>query len=104
MGWGDCGEDSNGRPIGYVFPAICDEPDCKKEIDRGLSYACGNWHGETEWGCEKYFCSKHLLNTVQNREEDLLNVCNECYKNLMEQVKTEDCLIYDDHEGMIIEK
>lgn len=61
MGWGHCGHDSNGRPIGYSIEAFCDHPGCKKEIDRGLSYACGGMHGETEWGCEKYFCSDHLF-------------------------------------------
>lgn len=49
MGWGDCGKDSKGRPIGYVFSATCDHPDCLKEIDRGLSFVCGDMHGEDEY-------------------------------------------------------
>ena len=34
MGWGNCGTDSQGRPIGYIFEAICDHPGCKEKIDR----------------------------------------------------------------------
>lgn len=44
---------------GYGVPSYCEYPDCKKEIDRGVSYACG---GEpfSELGCDRYFCSVHL--------------------------------------------
>lgn len=49
MGWGNCGRDRRGRPIGYMFPATCDHPDCLEEIDRGLSFACGDMHGEDEY-------------------------------------------------------
>lgn len=59
MGWGDCGTDSKGRPIGYVHEATCDFPCCEAKIDRGLAYACGGMHGENE-GCEGYFCPAHL--------------------------------------------
>lgn len=78
MGWANCGKDSKGRPIGYAHAATCDEPGCEKEIDRGLSYACGNMHGETEYGCEKYFCEKHLR-IYESREGDLMGLCSECY-------------------------
>lgn len=62
MGWGDCGYDSKGRPIGYVHSAICDHPDCLEKIDRGLSYACGGMHGDCGGqACENYFCGKHLF-------------------------------------------
>jgi hypothetical protein len=53
MGWGDCGIDSQGRPIGYSFEAVCDHPECNEVIDRGLSHACGDMHGEDEISCEK---------------------------------------------------
>ena len=77
MGWADCGVDSNGRPIGYAFAATCDHPDCSEKIDRGLSYACGDMHGEGsnadgDGYCEKYFCSEHLLLT------DFGFRCGEC--------------------------
>jgi len=37
MGWGDCGDDNDGRPIGYNFPAACDHVDNKIVIDNRLS-------------------------------------------------------------------
>lgn len=77
MGWANCGEDSRGRPIGYAHTAKCDHPGCKKEIDRGLSYACGGMHGFTEHGCEKYFCSEHLSFAVEDGE-GICYVCDEC--------------------------
>lgn len=76
MGWANCGNDSSGRPIGYANSATCDHPGCKVKIDRGLSYACGNMHGETTWGCERYFCSKHLL--IVGRDHDS-QLCDECF-------------------------
>lgn len=69
MGWGNCGTDSKGRPIGYCHAARCDHPGCWAKIDRGLSYACGGMHGAGEhvgddlfndWTCEGYFCESHL--------------------------------------------
>lgn len=58
MGWANCGDDSNGRPIGYAHTATCDHPGCTKQIDRGLAYACGGMHGD-EYGCERYVCGEH---------------------------------------------
>lgn len=81
MGWGDCGTDSEGRPIGYVFEAICDEPGCDEQIDRGLSYACGDMHGEDEYSCEKYFCEKHqYIVDIKDNPIRCLGVCKICYK------------------------
>lgn len=45
---------------GYGVPAICEHPDCKKEIDRGMGYACGE-EPFSEIACDRYFCSKHLF-------------------------------------------
>lgn len=59
MSWAYCGTDSSGREIGYSIEAVCDEPGCEKEIDRGLAFACGGEHGEDEYSCERYFCEKH---------------------------------------------
>jgi hypothetical protein len=59
MGWG-YGHNNEGREIGYNVEAKCDEPGCHKDIDRGLSYACGGMHDGDEFGCGKYFCSEHL--------------------------------------------
>lgn len=60
MGWANCGEDRDGRSVGYAVVAPCDDPACEKEIDRGLAYACGGMHGESEYSCEGYFCSDHM--------------------------------------------
>lgn len=60
MGWGNCGTDDDGRPIGYNFRATCDHPGCTVKIDRGLSHVCGGMHGGGEYGCGRYFCSEHL--------------------------------------------
>jgi hypothetical protein len=85
MGWAFCGTDSKGREIGYGVSARCDHPGCKKRIDRGLSYACGGWHGVYAEGpntyecCERYFCEKHRYFCLPWGEEgDGLMLCAEC--------------------------
>lgn len=85
MAWGNCGTDSKGRPIGYNFPATCDHPDCLESIHRGLSYVCGDMHGEDEYSCEKYFCEKHKNNIIKTSDGTLQLVCDECYKLFEEQ-------------------
>lgn len=76
MGWANCGTDSKGRPIGYGFVAYCDHPGCGAKIDRGLAYACGGMHGDGgnngDFGCEGYFCTKHL---VFGRKDQLCHSC-----------------------------
>lgn len=47
------------RWIGYGVPAYCDHPDCWAEIDRGLTYVCGDEPYGGEHGCGLYFCSHH---------------------------------------------
>lgn len=67
--------------VGYNVEAHCDSPNCMRRIDRGLSYACGEMHGETEYGCEGYFCEEHR--TVPDLEDyDGPFVCHECAKAL----------------------
>lgn len=84
MGWGNCGTDSKGRPIGYSHSATCDHPVCNAEIDRGLSYACGGMHGETEYGCEGYFCTQHLTIT-EIADGECISVCADCLKTLVKE-------------------
>lgn len=79
MGWGNCGTDSQGRPIGYYHAATCDYPGCDKKIDRGLDYVCGDMHGADEYSCERYFCEEHHNRTVVTRDDRHLAVCDECY-------------------------
>ena len=45
------------RWAGYGVPAVCDQPGCETEIDRGLGYRCGD---ATDDGCGLSFCSSHL--------------------------------------------
>lgn len=85
MGWSDCGTDSKGRPIGYAFPAWCDEENCTAKIDRGLSYACGEMHGETGIDCEGYFCSRHLSGIVVTQDQTR-RVCGTCAKLLLTEI------------------
>lgn len=61
MSGGNCGNDKDGRPVGYAVQAGCDYPGCTAKIHRGLSYVCGGEHGGGEEGCGKYFCSAHLV-------------------------------------------
>ena len=83
MGWGNCGHDSRGRPIGYVFAATCDEPGCNAKIDRGLAYACGGMHGESI-GCEDYFCGDHMHYAHDPGEGRGIQVCARCAANYEE--------------------
>lgn len=83
MGWGHCGEDSQGRPIGYAFAAVCDHPGCRRPIHRGLDYACGDMHGEDEISCERYFCHHHRSNVVQ-LDSKLYSVCDGCAQALLD--------------------
>lgn len=78
MGWADCGTDSQGRPIGYGHEATCDHPLCDEVIDRGLAYACGGTHGDTEYSCEGYFCEKHRRHVDVDGEDSGLIVCLQC--------------------------
>lgn len=60
MGW-SIGYDNNWkRHVGYGVPAMCDQPECNTEIDRGLAFVCGGqqmYGGEN--GCGLHFCGEH---------------------------------------------
>lgn len=70
MSWSIGYDKKWNRDIGYGVPAWCDYPGCNTEIDRGLSYVCGNEPYGGEHGCGLYFCDKHHY-----REH---NCCNRC--------------------------
>lgn len=53
----------NGREVGYAVPAVCDEPGCEARINHGLSYLCGEMHGQDDDACGGYFCEGHLFYT-----------------------------------------
>ncbi len=85
MGWGNCGEDSKGRPIGYMHEATCDHEGCDEKIDRGLSYACGGRHGDCGGqACDKYFCTKHMksIEKIDEFTDELSSgqLCFSCYE------------------------
>lgn len=85
MGWANCGDDSNGRPIGYAHEATCDHEGCNKKIDRGLAYACGKMHGEDVHWCEGYFCYEHRVWVdLPDEVDDVAFVCFTCAKRLPE--------------------
>lgn len=74
MGW-SIGYDSRWqRDIGYGVPSECDYPGCTEEIDRGLSYVCGDEPYGEPYGCGLYFCDKHLQYTRRGRA-----VCTRCH-------------------------
>lgn len=65
MGW-SIGYDTNWeRDIGYGVPAYCDHPGCQVEIDRGLSYVCGDEPYGGEYGCGLFFCPEHARGVHQ---------------------------------------
>jgi len=79
MGWRYCGQDNEGRDIGYGISATCDQQGCDVKIDRGLGFVCGGMHGEDEWSCEKYFCEQHRRGFAGQKNE--FGVCAECEKH-----------------------
>lgn len=97
MSWSHCGNDSEGRPIGYAHAATCDHPGCEAKIDRGLSFACGGMHGQDEVSCEKYFCEEHLAYTLDSNDH-LHRICAECATLL----KADGEWVDDDEEGTIV--
>ena len=73
---------------GYGVPAVCEQPYCNEEIDRGVSFACGGEPFADEFSCDRYFCETHLIFTCFNDsgEVDEENgevsklVCERCNK------------------------
>ena len=91
MGWGDCGKDDLGRPIGYLHAATCDHPGCQHRIDHGLDFACGGEHGYSGC-CARYFCGKHLGHYAASDEDDGRVLCEGCGAAL--QGKTAEATTY----------
>lgn len=61
------------RWAGYGVPALCDEPDCAAEIDRGLGYRCGD--ARDGFGCGLSFCSEHLWYSPRDGEPQMCQRC-----------------------------
>ena len=77
MGWA-YGRNANGREVGYSVDAICDDPTCTTQIDRGLAYCCGGMHDGDEHGCGDYFCEKHLFFACPPPNEPVPQLCAAC--------------------------
>lgn len=73
MGWAIGYDDKWERDIGYGVVALCDHPDCTKEIDRGLSYVCSHQEPRGGDGCGLYFCEDH---------QSYQGECERCQKGL----------------------
>lgn len=71
MGWG-YGHDEDGREIGYLVDAECDQEGCDKQINRGLAYRCGEITEDT--GCGLHFCESHLFFSLKLN----CQVCQSC--------------------------
>lgn len=79
MSWAVGVDPNRQRHIGYGVPALCDQPGCAAEIDRGLSYACGGGVVETVENCGLFFCSDHLNHFVGDDDTDEFGyVCERC--------------------------
>ena len=74
MGWSIGWDSKWSRDIGYGVPAYCDDPRCRRVIDRGLSYVCGGEPYGGDHGCGLYFCSRHL----HYADEHNYQVCERC--------------------------
>lgn len=61
MSWAVGYDHERDRDIGYGVPCICEHPKCRREIDRGLAFLCGDIH--KDGGCKLYFCGNHLYST-----------------------------------------
>jgi hypothetical protein len=77
MGWAIGYVD--GRDVGYGVPATCEQPSCKKKIDRGLSYACGGFPSN-EYGCGLFFCEKHMFG-YEDEYGEWHQACDVCTYN-----------------------
>lgn len=73
MGWAIAYDDKWERDIGYGVVALCDHPDCNKEIDRGLSYVCSHQEPRGGDGCGLYFCGDH---------QSYVGECERCQKGM----------------------
>lgn len=83
MGWAIGWDGDWQRDIGYGVPAWCDDPSCNEEIDRGLSYVCGNEPYGGDRGCGLYMCGHHLYMVPvdpDDTEGDWIGLCARCHK------------------------
>lgn len=78
--------DVGPRIGGYGVPSYCEQPECTEEIDRGMSYACGD-EPFSMWGCDRYFCEKHrhYTCTAELEEGECSEDCDDVHVQLCEK-------------------
>lgn len=96
MGWSVGYDTARGRDIGYGVPATCDYPDCGVEIDRGLSYVCGNEPYGGDYGCGLFFCGNHLGYKVRTdaglvNEDEMYDTYGDDWESTVEFEYVEMC-------------
>lgn len=64
------------KECGYFVEAVCEADGCAIEIDRGLSYACGEHPGDGADYCNGYFCFQHLYFAPEGMGEGVR--CGNC--------------------------
>lgn len=84
MSWGIGYDEKNHRDIGYGVPAICDYPNCKEKIDRGLAYVCGGDAFGGELGCGLFFCGKHMSVADMPSGKFSPQLCEPCLANMLD--------------------
>jgi hypothetical protein len=73
MGWAVGWDNTlHYRWIGYGVPCKCEHPDCDKDIDRGMAYACGGGPtmGAYQDNCGLFFCGEHLTHFWEDPDGD----------------------------------
>jgi hypothetical protein len=78
MSWSIGFDEHWQRDVGYGVPCVCDNPGCDAQIDRGLSYVCGDDIKGGEYGCGLYFCEKHKFFHIF-RDGHCCCVCKRCH-------------------------
>lgn len=66
------GYDRYDTPLGeagYLVGDSCHHPDCAAQIDRGLTYLCGEQPGVAADGaCGRWYCVDHLYLTPEGQQ------------------------------------
>ena len=78
MGWAVGYDENHKRDIGYGVPAICDHPNCNKEIHRGLANVCGGEPYGGEHGCGLFFCETHRQLLEVEEAPRFISLCERC--------------------------
>jgi hypothetical protein len=77
MGWSIGYDERWKRDIGYGVPAECDHPDCREQINRGLSYVCADQVPYGGDGCGLFFCETHRGHELPSDASDYSSDCCE---------------------------